>query len=86
MKLYHGTSEENANNILDVGFRMPGIVFLDTTIEGAKEHGDIILEVEAKDEDVDRTRKNLGLLKKNTNIYFIDRKVIESFKIRRKTL
>lgn len=53
MKLYHGTSEENANRILLEGFRKPpekdkGLHFT-TNIEQAKEYGDVVLECEIKD-------------------------------------
>jgi len=53
MKIYHGTSKENADSILSEGFRRPegvykGICFV-TDIELAKEYGDVVLECEIKE-------------------------------------
>ena len=57
MKLYHGTSRENAKRILMRGFKLSKTsndffygrgLYFKPTVEGAKMYGDVVLEVEIK--------------------------------------
>ena len=69
MKLYHGTSEKNAKQILLEGFKKPpgrdkGIHFT-TNFEDAKEYGEVILVCEIKDME---------------QVFFFDEELIKTLK------